>query len=96
MSAGYAASGTAGSANYGGFQTSKIAEYFKAVGDGRGYYLDSVYIKAGAELTPNIGVFSNSAYKINIYYVYSFTINTNKELKPIERIGFTLGLDMNF
>jgi len=96
MSAGYAASGTAGSTNYGGFQTSKIAEYFKAVGDGRGYYLDSVYIKAGAELTPNIGVFSNSAYKINIYYVYSFTINTNKELKPIERIGFTLGLDMNF
>ena len=96
VAAGYASTGTAGSANYGGFQTSKLGEYFKAVADGRGYYMDSVYIKTGLEVTPNIGMAASSAYKINIYTVYSFTINSPQNLKPEERIKLSLGFIMNF
>ena len=95
LSAGYAATGTSGSANYGGFQTSKLGEYFKAVADGRGYYMDSVYIKTGLELTPNIGMAASPAYKINIYTIYSFSINSPQNLKPEERIKLTLGFNMN-
>ena len=96
VTAGYAATGTAGSANYGGFQTSKLGEYFKAVADGRGYYLDSVYVKTALEFTPNIGVFAKSAYKMSLYSVYSYTINSIRQLKPEERIKLGLGFDMNF
>ena len=94
--AGYAATGTAGTANYGGFQTSKLGEYFKAVGDGRGYYLDSAYLKASLEFTPNIGLFASSNYKVALYGIYSFTIHQVKQLKPQERFMITFGLDTNF
>lgn len=95
LSTGYASTGTSGSANYGGFQTSKLGEYFKAVADGRGYYMDSVYIKTGLELTPNIGMAASSDYKINIYAIYSFTINSPQSLKPGDRIKLSLGFNMN-
>lgn len=96
ITAGYAATGTAGSANYGGFQTAKLGEYFMAVADGRGYYLDSAYVKTALEFTPNIGVFAKSAYKMSIYSVYSYTIHSLYNLKPADRIRFTFGFDMNF
>ena len=96
IAAGYAATGTSGSANYGGFQTSKLGEYFKAVADGRGYYLDSAYLKTALEFTPNIGVFAKSNYKINIYSIYSYTIHSYYKLKPEDRIKFTFGFDMNW
>ena len=96
ITAGYAATGTAGSANYGGFQTAKLGEYFMAVADGRGYYLDSAYVKTALEFTPNIGVFAKSAYKMSIYSIYSYTIHSLYNLKPADRIRFTFGFDMNF
>ena len=58
--------------------------------------MDSVYIKTGLEVTPNIGMAASSAYKINIYTVYSFTINSPQNLKPEERIKLSLGFIMNF
>lgn len=96
ITAGYAATGTAGSANYGGFQTAKLGEYFMAVADGRGYYLDSAYVKTALEFTPNIGVFAKSAYKMSIYSIYSYTLHSLYNLKPADRIRFTFGFDMNF
>lgn len=96
VAAGYAATGTSGSANYGGFQTSKLGEYFKAVADGRGYYLDSAYLKAALEFTPNIGVFAKSAYKMSLYSVYSYTLHSYYSLKQEERIKLSIGFDMNF
>ena len=67
-----------------------------AVADGRGYYLDSAYVKTALEFTPNIGVFAKSAYKMSIYSIYSYTIHSLYNLKPADRIRFTFGFDMNF
>ena len=92
---GYTGAGRAGSATKNGFQTSLLGDYFKAVTDGRGYYLDSVFIKTGMELTPNIGVFASSAYKINLFSVFSYSIHTETEKKPGERFGFSLGFGIN-
>ena len=93
---GYAAVGTAGSASETGFQTAKLGEYFTAMADGRGYYLDSVYLKAGLEFTPNIGTFAKPTAKMGAYAIYSYTIRSVKELKPDERIKLSIGFNMNF
>lgn len=95
ISAGYAATGTAGSATFGGFQTAKLGEYFKAVVDGRGYYLDSLYIKSAVELTPNIGILASMNYKITLYSVFSVTIHSLTALEPLERLRLSFGFTMN-
>ena len=95
ISTGYAATGTAGSATFGGFQTAKLGEYFKAVADGRGYYLDSVYVKTAVELTPNIGIFASTNYKITLYSVFSVTIHSLTALEPLERLRLSFGFTMN-
>ena len=92
---GYAATGTAGIATKDGFQTANLGEYFPAITDGRGYYLDAVYVRANLEFTPNIGVFANSAYKMKLFGIYSYTLHTIKELKAEERINLSIGLDLN-
>ena len=96
VSGGYAATGTAGSVNYDGFQTAKIGEYFKALADGSGYYLDSVYVKAALDFTPNLGRFANQAFKMSIYTVYSYTLHSANKLKEEERLKLSLGFDLNF
>lgn len=96
VAGGYAASGTAGTASEGGFQTEKLGEYFKAIGDGRGYYLDAVYLKAGLEFTPNIGLLANPGAKMSINVVYSYTLHSSKALKMDERYKLTFGFDLNF
>ena len=96
ISFGYAATGTAGSATQGGFQTSHLADYFSALADGRGYYLDSIFIKSALEFTPNIGLLADQNYKISLYTIFSYTINSAKKLNPEERIKLSLGVNMNF
>ena len=93
---GYAATGTAGSASVQGFQTAKLGEYFKAIADGRGYYLDSVYLKGGLEFTPNIGIVAKSAFKMGMYIVYSYSLRTYENVKPTEYSNITVGFDANF
>jgi hypothetical protein len=93
---GYAATGTAGSASVQGFQTAKLGEYFKAIADGRGYYLDSVYLKGGLEFTPNIGIVAKSAFKMGMYIVYSYSLRTYENVKPTEYSNITVGFDVNF
>lgn len=93
---GYAATGTAGSASRNGFQTAFLGDYFKAIGDGRGYFLDSLYLRAGLEFTPNIGLLANSNYKMGFYLLYSFTFNSQRPLAFHERQKLSLGLDMSF
>ena len=93
---GYAATGTAGKASKNGFQTSKLGDYFAAVADGTGYYLDSIFVKVGLELTPNIGLFATPSYKLGFFVVGSYTINSVEDLKPQERSKLSLGFDMNF
>ena len=96
INCGYAATGTAGTASKDGFQTSRLPDYFKAIGDGRGFYLDSVYLKTGLEFTPNIGLLASSNYKMAIYAIYGVTLHFYKEIKPLERLTLSLGLNMNF
>lgn len=93
---GYAATGTAGDASRNGFQTAYLGDYFKAIGDGRGYFLDSLYLRAGLEFTPNIGLLANSNYKMGFYLLYSFTFNSQRPLAFHERQKLSLGLDMSF
>ncbi len=93
---GYAATGTAGTASKGGFQTSKLPDYFSAVADGRGYFLDSVYFKAALEFTPNIGLLASPAYKMSVSYLVSYTLHSTAKLKPNERLNASLGFDLNF
>lgn len=95
VNCGYAATGTAGSATENGFQTAKLGDYFKAIGDGRGYYLDSVYLKFGLEFSPNIGNFASSSNKMGIYAVYSYTLNSVRPLNPTERVKLSLGFGIN-
>ena len=93
---GYAATGTAGTASKGGFQTSKLPDYFCAVADGRGYFLDAVYFRAALEFTPNIGLLASSNSKMSINYLVSYTFNSTAKLKPNERLKASFGLDLNF
>ena len=93
---GYAGTGTAGSAAADGFQTAKLIDYFNAVGDGRGYYMDSIYIKSSLEFTPNIGLLASPNYKMNVFAIYSYTLHSVKKIRPEERTRIFLGLDMNF
>ena len=96
ISGGYAASGTAGSATAKGMQIELLGEYFKAMTDGRGYYLDSVYLKTGLEFTPNIGYFANSSYKMAVFAMINYTLHSVKKLKPEESLWISFGFDMNF
>ncbi len=96
VTGGYAATGTAGSASKGGFQTQYLGDYFKAMTDGTGYYLDSVYAKVQLDFTPNVGVFAKPAFKTGIYAVYSYTLHGYKALKPLERLKVSVGADINF
>lgn len=96
ISAGYAASGTAGSATAKGMQIEMLGEYFKAFTEGRGYYLDSVYLKTGVEFTPNIGHFAKSSYKMTVYALFNYTLHSVKKLKPEESLWVSFGFDMNF
>lgn len=93
---GYAATGTAGSASKNGFQTALLGEYFKALADGRGYYLDSIYLKAGLDFNPNIGALADASFKMKAYMLLSWAINSYKNLKPEERIKLSFGFNMNF
>ena len=85
ISAGYAACAAAGKATKTGFQPLYLKEYFEAFGNKKGYYLDSVYIKAGIEMTPNIGILASSNYKITLYSLFAWS----------EKFRFTLGADLN-
>ena len=96
VAGGYAGTGTAGSATEGGFQTSKLGDYFQAVFDGRGHYLDSIYAKVGLELTPNIGVLAQSGMKSGIFLVYSYTFNSIGSLKMNEHTKISIGFDLNY
>ncbi len=93
---GYAATGAAGSASKNGFQTALLGEYFKALADGHGYYLDSIYLKAGLDFNPNIGTLADSSFKMKAYMLLSWAINSYKNLKPEERIRLSFGFNMNF
>ena len=96
VNGGYAAAGTAGSATKDGFQTANLGEYFPALVNGKGYYLDSVFAKAQLDFVPNIGLFANAGYKMGIYALYSYTLHSSKDLSAQERLRLTLGLDLNF
>ena len=96
VAGGYAATGTAGNATEEGFQTAYLIEYFKAIADGRGHYLDSVYVKAQLDFVPNVGVFASPNFKMGIYAVYRYHIRGEKGMTPKERETVSLGLDMSF
>ncbi len=96
ISAGYAGTATAGTATKEGLQNMLMGEYFKSLSDGKGYYLDSVYIKTALELTPNIGLLATPTYKIGLITTFSYVIHTPEPVKTGERIKFSLGLDVNF
>lgn len=85
ISAGYAACATAGKATKTGFQPLYLKEYFEAFGNKKGYYLDSIYLKAGLEITPNIGTLANPNYKITLYSLFAWS----------KKFKFTLGADLN-
>lgn len=96
ITAGYVSSGTTGSVANKGIEMHKLGEYFKAVGDGRGYYLDSVYLKTGIEFTPNIGFFAKSSYKMAFSAMISYTLHSYKKIRPEESLRVSFGLDTNF
>ncbi len=96
ISGGYAGTASAGSASTDGFQTSMLADYFKALADGRGHYMDSIYLKSGIELTPNIGIFASPAIKFDFFTIFSYTLHSVKSIRPQERFRFTFGLDLKF
>lgn len=96
ISAGYTASGTTGSAAKKSIEMNQLGDYFKAVTDGRGYYLDSVYLKTGIEFTPNIGFFAKSGYKMAFSAMITYTLHSVRKLRPEEAFRFSFGLDANF
>ncbi len=74
----------------------QLGDYFKAVTDGRGYYLDSVYLKTGIEFTPNIGFFAKSGYKMAFSAMSTYTLHSVRKLRPEEAFRVSFGLDANF
>ena len=96
FSAGYACTGAAGKVSANGFQNLHLGNYFSSIFSGNGYYLDSFYVKAALELTPNIGMLAKSAYKIGLVTTFSYVIHSPELIKPEERIKLSIGVDANF
>jgi len=94
ISAGYVACATAGEATQTGFQPLYLKEYFEAFGNKKGYYIDTAYIKAAVEMTPNIGLFADPKYKITLYSIFCWSINNEKIINQKKRFRFTFGADM--
>ena len=95
LNGGYAATGAAGSASRNGFQPALLGDYFKSLADGKGYYLDSVYLKAGLEFVPNLGIFASPNFKMTVYSMVICNINAGKQIKPEERFRVTFGFNAN-
>jgi len=94
ISMGYAFTlGTAGMEKV-GFQLSYLPDYISGALDNKGKVLDSVYLKVALELTPNLGLFANSAYKMNFYTMISYTMNGVAENKL--PLNFFIGTTANF
>ena len=55
-----------------------------------------MYLKAVLELTPNIGLFARSSYKMGLVTTYSYVIRSTEHIKPEERIKASLGLNVDF
>lgn len=96
FAAGYACTGTAGDASEQGFQNEYLEKYLKSLVNGDGYFLDSIYLKAVLELTPNVGLFAKSAYKTGLVTTYSYTIRSTDSVKPENRIKYSVGLNLDF
>lgn len=92
ISGGYA--GTLGSGFYSkdGFQPMYLAEYTRGFMEGRGILYDSVYAKIVMELTPNIGLFASSKYKINVYGLFSYAFHNGVK----QKFAWTIGTQANF
>ena len=96
FAAGYACTGTAGDASEQGFQNEYLEKYLKSLVNGDGYFLDSIYLKAVLELTPNVGLFAKSAYKMGLVTTYSYTIRSTDSVKLENRIKYSVGLNLDF
>lgn len=96
ISAGYSGTLAAGQTTSSGFQNSLLKSYFTGIKEGKGYYLDSVYIRTSMEFTPNIGLFARPAYKMGLYSTFGYVLHSTEPLKPAESLRLTLGLDFDF
>ena len=96
IAAGYSGTLAAGLASESGFQNTLLKSYFKSIKEGKGYYLDSVYIRTTMEFTPNIGLFARPAYKMGLYSTFGYVLHSTEPLKPAESLRLTLGLDIDF
>ena len=96
ISAGYAACAAAGDATKSGFQPFYLKKYFESFSNQTGVFLDSVYLKAGIELTPNIGMLASSAYKMNFYSIISWAFHNEKSVKKNKKLKVAFGADINF
>lgn len=96
FTAGYSAAVTAGRATRSGFQNAHLPDYFAAIASGKGYYLDSIYIKTALEFTPNIGLLANSNYKMSLYATFGYSLHTVKVMPSGNRLWCSWGLNVNF
>ena len=69
-----------------------LAEYTRGFMEGRGILYDSVYAKIVMELTPNIGLFASSKYKINVYGLFSYAFHNGVK----QKFAWTIGTQANF
>ncbi len=94
VSLGYAATFGAGKSTKIGFQPFYVLEYLQEIKKGDGTFYDSVYLKTSMELTPNIGVFANSNFKMNVYALFAYAFHKSYLLKS--NFAWTMGLQASF
>ncbi|MCR5187955.1 MAG: hypothetical protein K6C97_03385 [Treponema sp.] len=92
LSAGYAASLGAGNLTRVGFQPAFLPYYIEGISQGKGLLYNSIYAKLCLELTPNLGFFASSSFKLNLFALGSISLNnTNRS-----RFAWTIGSQANF
>ena len=94
ISLGYAATLGAGKSTKIGFQPFLMLEYLQGIKKGDGVFYDSIYLKTSMELTPNIGIFANSNFKMNAYALFAYAFHKSYLLKS--NFAWTMGLQASF
>ena len=88
ISGGYALSVTAGQNTYKGYQYPHLADYAQLIANGKATQLDSIYLKAVLEMTPNFGMLAKSTAKFNFYGMLIYSLHHTELVSN----PFSLGL----
>lgn len=94
ITAGYAYTLGSAEMNWVGCQMAYLGDYLDGAFKGNACHMDSIYLKANVEFTPNIGMLANSSYKMTFYSMFVYSLRACEPMK--NPFSIYMGLQTNF